>query len=293
MVEAPHRFPLLQRLLGRRSRRHDEVAALLAASQAQERRVQALNASLDLLTNTLQASADGVLAIDFSSGISYCNPRFTDIWGPIPPGLMAPGQEAALRARHAQEVKDPVQFMARAAQLQAAPGEETLDEIEMKDGRILERHVAPRLVNGTLAGVVTSYRDITGRSRADREILFNRLVVENSGPLFWIDPVQRRVVYANKAACEQLSYPIEELMGMEITALDVDASSEAATRLKFEVGPAGKPKNFESRFGCGDGRLIDVEISLFEARDEERSVIVLSFKDTTEQKNATDQAQRE
>ena len=293
MVEAPHRFPLLQRLLGRRSRRHDEVAALLAASQAQERRVQALNASLDLLTNTLQASADGVLAIDFSSGISYCNPRFTDIWGPIPPGLMAPGQEAALLARHAQEVKDPVQFMARAAQLQADPGEETLDEIEMKDGRILERHVAPRLVNGTLAGVVTSYRDITGRSRADREILFNRLVVENSGPLFWIDPVQRRVVYANKAACEQLSYPIEELMGMEITALDVDASSEAATRLKFEVGPAGKPKNFESRFGCGDGRLIDVEISLFEARDEERSVIVLSFKDTTEQKNATDQAQRE
>jgi len=284
------RFPALQRMLGRPSHAEKDLAA---ANQALEQRITELNASLAFLNNTLNFAADGVLAIDFRSGAKYYNPRYTEMWGEVSPAMMARGQEPALLALHASLVKDPAQFLARAAELQAAPDSEVFDEIEMKDGRLVERYIAPHMVNGKLAGVVINYRDITERSHAERKILFNRLVVENSGPLFWLDPERRLVVYANKAACDQLGYGIEEFIGMDISVLDVDVSSEKVGQLKVDLERTGRPENFESRFRCGDGRLIDVEISVFLAKDAERSVHVATFKDITEQKKATEQAQRE
>ena len=282
-------IPLLGRLLGRPS---PTEKALLEANLAQEQQIKSLTASLSFLTNTLNSAADGVMAIHFASGAKYINTRFTQMWGQASEELMAPGQEIALMILHSTMVKDEEQFIARAYELWNTVDSEVFDEIEMKDGRLLERTITPRYVDDRQVGVVFSFRDVTERSRAERKILFNRLVVENTGPLFWLDPMQHRVVYANKAACEELSYSIEDFIGMEISAIDVDASEDAPTS-KFDLDQSGKTKRFESRFGCGDGRLIDVEISIFLAEDEERTVHVLTFTDITEQKNATEQAQRE
>ena len=283
---------MLQRLLGRPSRAEIE---LLAANKAQEKRIKALGASLAFLTNTLNSTNDGVMAVHFSSGSKYVNPRFTEIWGRAHDALMAPGQEAALMALHATMVKDSALFIARANELWSSVESEVFDEIEMKDGRLIERTITPVVTDGAKVGLTFNFRDVTERSRADRKILFNRLVVENSGPLFWLDPSQQRVVYANKAACEQLHYGIEEFISMKISAIDVDvdAGDESVAELKFGLDPTGTPKHFESRFGCGDGRLIDVAVSVFLAQDEERAVHVVTFQDITEQKNATEQTQRE
>ena len=282
----------MQRLLGRPSRAESE---LLAANKAQEKRIKALGASLAFLTNTLNSTNDGVMAVHFSSGSKYVNPRFTEIWGRAHDALMAPGQEAALMALHATMVKDSALFIARANELWSSVESEVFDEIEMKDGRLLERTITPVVTDGAKVGLTFNFRDVTERSRADRKILFNRLVVENSGPLFWLDPLQQRVVYANKAACEQLHYGIEEFISMKISAIDVDvdAGDESVAKLKFGLDPTGTPKHFESRFGCGDGQLIDVAVSVFLAQDEERAVHVVTFQDITEQKNATEQTQRE
>ena len=292
MTIGPHRFPLLQRLLGRPSVAEIE---LRAANQAQEKRIQTLGASMAFLTDTLNSANDGVLAIHFSSGAKYVNPQFTEMWGLAPEALMAPGQEIALMTRHAAMVKDSAQFIARAKELWTSVESEVFDEIEMKDGRLIERTITPVVTLAKRVGLVFNFRDVTERSRADQKILFNRMVVENSGSLFWLDPVRREVVYANKAACEQLHYSIEELIGMKISAIDVDAdaSSENAERLKFGADPSGKPKHFESRFGGGDGRLIDVSVSVFLVQHEEHAVNVVTFQDITELKNATEQAQRE
>ena len=284
------RLPLLQRLTGRPTRAE---LALVATHQAQEKNIKTLSASLAFLTNTLNAAADGVMAIHFASGAKYVNPRFTEMWGQAPDALMAPGQEAALMALHASLVKDPEQFIARALELWSRTDSEAFDEIEMKDGRLLERTITPREANGKPVGVVFNFRDVTERSRADRKILFNRTVVENSAPLFWLDPLQRRVVYANKAACEQLGYDIEEFIGLEISALDVDTSSETVAELRVKLAQSPKPQQFESRFRCGDGHLIDVDIAVFLAQDEERALHVVTFKDITAQKSAATEISRQ
>ncbi|MBC7405074.1 MAG: PAS domain S-box protein, partial [Cytophaga sp.] len=286
------KFPVLQRLLGRPSQNEKD---LIAANKAQEQQIQSLNVSFSFLTDTFNGATDALMAIHFASRAKFVNRKFTEMWGQASNKLMEPGQEISLMTLHASQVKDEAQFIARALDLWTTVTVETFDEIEMKNGKLIERTITPLLVNGRRVGLIFSYRDITERSRADRKILFNRLVVENSGPLFWLEPMQLRVVYANRAACKKLGYDIEELIGMKISDIDVvgDVLSENVSESKFELDSNGKHKQFDSRFGCGDGRLIDVEVNVFLAQDDERAVHVVSFKDKTEEKNATEKALRE
>ncbi len=266
---------------------------LSVAHQAQEKRIKTLVASLGFLTNTLNAANDAVLAIHFSSGAKYVNPQFTQMWGQTPDHLLAPGQELALMARHAALVKDGEQFIARAKALWAGVENEVFDEIEMQDGRLIERTITPVLADDKRVGLVFNFRDVTERSRAERKIFFNRLVVENSSPLFWLDPIRRQVVYANKAACEQLGYHIEDVIDLDISVLDPTATPEKIVALNNALKKTGKPRYFESRFVRRDSAVLDVEITVFLAEDEERALQVVTFRDITPQKLAAQELIRQ
>ncbi len=284
------RVPLLQRLMGLPSPSERAMAMALAD---REKRIKHLTASQAFLTNALNSAPDGVMAVHFASGAKYINPRFTEMWGTAPDALMAPGQEIALMKQHASLVRDSAQFVARATELWAQLDGAVFDEIEMKDGRLFERIITPVEAQGKRVGLVFNFRDVTARSRSQRKILFNQLVVENSGPLFWLDPVTRRVVYANKAACEELGYPIEEFVGLELATLDVDTSAETVADIKVDLEESSRPRHFESRFRRGDASLIDVEITVFLAQDEERAVHVATFRDITEKKRAASEISRQ
>ena len=263
------------------------LAALDEARQLQHQQAQTLkrmSAALAFLRNSLDSTSDGMLAIHYASGAKFVNAQYTSIWGATPEALMAPGSEPELMALQASKVKDPAQFIERARELWSAFDSEAFDEIEMKDGRVLERTIVPRHANGKPVGVVMHFRDITERARAEKKLLFNRLVVENTGPLFWLDPGERRVVYANKAACEQLGWRIEEFIGMDISALDVDTTPEHVRAIKRHFEVSRDTQHFESRFRCGNGALIDVEIAVFLAQDDQRALHIATFKDITDRK---------
>jgi PAS domain S-box-containing protein len=68
------------------------------------------------------------------------------------------------------QVKDPGGFVQLAMRSYARYGAETLDVVELKDGRVLERYSRPQLLGDTSVGKVLSFRDVTARRRADREI---------------------------------------------------------------------------------------------------------------------------
>ena len=82
-----------------------------------------------------------------------------------------------------------------------------------KDGTIfpVEYTTTPIYKEGELTGTVIVVRDISGRMKAERRLKFNRHVVENAGPMFWINLENGLVEYANKAACRHIGYELEEL----------------------------------------------------------------------------------
>ncbi|MFC5569014.1 PAS domain S-box protein [Lysobacter yangpyeongensis] len=134
--------------------------------------------------------------------------------------------------------------------------------------------------------------DITRRRRAEQRILFNRKVVETAGPVLWIDPQDRRIVYANPAALEHLGRKSEEVVGADILSLDPEFSPERMEPMLEILRGSNHPQMFESRHLRGDGSLRDVEIVATLAEDDERTLIVAWIRDITERKRA-EAAQRE
>ena len=128
--------------------------------------------------------------------------------------------------------------------------------------------------------------DITERKRDEKKILFNRFVVENSGPMLWLDPATAQVKYANKAAIEYLGYPGEQLLNLTVPDFDPDFNLERYLQSVRVLRETGKPHTFETRHCCADGRMLRVEITSSLAEDDEQVLVIASSKDITAQKIA-------
>jgi PAS domain S-box-containing protein len=161
----------------RRVRRaHDQ---LQLQNQLLERRVaertDALARSLAQLKATLDATAEGILALQIAegkvTGIS-CNAQFTAMWR-LPDDALR-GGAAAVRDFLAAQVRETERFRQRMMQLAAAPGAEAQDFLELNDGRVFEWHCRPQRIEGRIVGLVVDVRDVTERRRAEAELAYER-----------------------------------------------------------------------------------------------------------------------
>jgi PAS domain S-box-containing protein len=69
------------------------------------------------------------------------------------------------------KIRDPEAFRARIDAIYAKSDPETLDILELADGRVIERFTKSHLVDGRTIGRVWSFRDITGRLRTQASLL--------------------------------------------------------------------------------------------------------------------------
>jgi two-component system, sensor histidine kinase and response regulator len=244
-----------------------------------------LKSAYQLLEVTLSSVGDGILSLNDITGSIYFNERFAQMWK-LSRDRMADLDNESLIAHMASQVKDPEVLRARVAFHKQNPGAKDVCAVEMKDGRVLERRVAPQHVQGERVARVISYRDITEQANHEKRMAFNALVLENSGPLAWIDPADKRIAYANKAACDTLGYTADEMTRLTLYDIDPDFSQEKGTARRAELVRAGKPITFESRNRRKDGVLIDIEGTAFAAEDDRRSFSIVAFKDITERKRA-------
>jgi two-component system sensor histidine kinase/response regulator len=283
---------------------HDEVAQLRAAlAQAQDQLLRAesrvdvrdrqlalLRNSHELLVSTLDATNDGILTLQYSDNSFYYNIRFVELWNIPEDELSALDIPTLVRFQLAQ-VKDPLAWQAQVEQRRANPEAEDFCVIELKDGRVLERHVLPQRVHGRCIGSVIIFRDITERLRDEQKMMFNHLVLENAGPMIWMDRDTRCVSYANPAACEHLGYPIEEMVGMRVRSFDPTYNADTNRYFVETLHATGRPVSMERQHRRKDGTLRDVDATVFLAETAERGVYIVAIKDITEQKRA-EQARR-
>lgn len=137
--------------------------------QRVQERTQELAGSLSLLNATLDSTADGIVAIQFSTGVNCANIKLREMWS-IPSEMMERGDNQELIEFVAPQVKNAQQFIARLEELFAAPDVEACDVIEFKDGRVFERYSRPQRMDGKTIGLVLNFRDITERRRAEFEL---------------------------------------------------------------------------------------------------------------------------
>ncbi len=201
--------------------------ALQAAREHLEQRVvertEALAGSLSLLNATLEASEDGIVAMDLQGQMTCHNAQFGKLWNfPTEVILRRDIQEMVLLA--AARVKDPEAFTARVREVLATPKREAFDVLEFKDGRVIERLMRPQFVDDQCVGNVFSFRDVTERKRAET----------TAAAFAWMGR-QLSCAASREEAARIISEIASDLFGWDAFALHGYSDQDDLVRLIFEV----------------------------------------------------------
>lgn len=128
----------------------------LALELAQRARREAL------LAATLESTGEGIVAIDGQKVVAF-NRRFLEMWG-----METPPRDVDLMQVHiAQRTHQLDRFLAGATDILATPDADTVDVIQLLDGRVFERTGRPQRLRGDIVGRVWSFRDVTLQRRAE------------------------------------------------------------------------------------------------------------------------------
>lgn len=140
-----------------------------------------------LLVEAIHAvSLDGILVVDEHENIVSCNRQLGEFCGIMLPERL-PGvngddvtiPDAELLSHMAANMKDSEAFIKRVKELYANPDEDDHSQIEMKDGRTLERYsTALRSNFGHYMGRVWFFRDITRHKLNEQRLQEAYLAVE-------------------------------------------------------------------------------------------------------------------
>jgi diguanylate cyclase (GGDEF)-like protein/PAS domain S-box-containing protein len=107
------------------------------------------------------SSLDGILVVDKSGKKILQNRRAVDLFG-IPESITKDSDDEVLLRWVAGMVKNPEVFLDKVYRLYSRPDEVSRDEVELKDGRTLDRYTAPVIgSDGTYYGRIWVFRDIT------------------------------------------------------------------------------------------------------------------------------------
>jgi len=181
-----------------------------------------------LLTTEMEASPDGILVVGPGRKIISFNRRLSEIWK-IPIADLAAGNDDPVLAVVASSVRDPRGFSARVQHLYDHPDETSQDDLEMKDGRSIERHtVSLHGPAGQSLGRVWFFRDITKRRQDEA------LVIEIASHDGLTGLVNRRVFV--EAVQHAVARAKQGGKGFAVIYLDLDHFKDVNDTLGHPIG---------------------------------------------------------
>jgi PAS domain S-box-containing protein len=141
-----------------------------------------------------QASVDGILLVDARGKILSYNERFIEIWNMPQPIVEAKDDDAALAFAMSQLVY-PQQFIDKVNYLYAHPSETILDNLEFKDGKIIERHGYPVIGrDGVYYAWSWTFKDVTRQKHIEKNIRDSeerfRSLAQTLPQLVWVTDAQ-------------------------------------------------------------------------------------------------------
>ena len=113
-----------------------------------------------------------------------CNTAFVRMWG-LPEDMLSSMTREQLHALQAVQVKNPDALLSHLSIEDSV--EDDFSVVELRDGRIFERHARPQVVAGRSIGRVVNYRDITQRVQFEAT---DRAAIRQAATLFALDLLQ-------------------------------------------------------------------------------------------------------
>jgi PAS domain S-box-containing protein len=216
----------------------------------------------------VNSTVDGVLVVDAEGKRILQNQALTGMWN-LPQSILDVSDDQSQIEYVAEQTKYPEKFKDKVKFLYDHPSESSHDEVELKDGRVIDRYSGPVLgKNQEHYGRVWTFRDITDRKRADEalrqseersRVLFqsisDALMVHSIMP----DGQTGRFIEVNDVACKRLGYTREEMLRMSPKDIDEPGSESIHDSISEQL-LKGNNVIMEQSHMTKTGELIPVEI---------------------------------
>jgi two-component system, cell cycle sensor histidine kinase and response regulator CckA len=186
-------------------RKMEELEGLIA-----ERTVE-LQRKTAFLEAQVNSSIDGILVVDQKGKKAIQNQRVADLFKI--PRAIADGHDDAAQVKWVTEaVKTSGEFADQVAHLYSHPDEVRHDEIELKDGTILDRYSGPVVgKDGKYYGRIWTFRDITGRKQAEealqQERNLLRTLIDHIPDNIFVRDLSNRFIVANESFARLMGVP--------------------------------------------------------------------------------------
>ena len=190
----------------------DGVISDISERKRAELDLQAKTAFLEALTD---ATLDGLLVVDAAGRRILHNRRFAEIFE-VPSALLGGAHDAPLLKHVRGQVREAEAFLTRVHYLYGHPKESARDEMELKNGRILDRYSSPVTGgDGEYFGRIWTFRDVTERRRTEMELRSQTAFLEAQANcaidgILVVDAEGRRLLH-NPRLAEMFSIPPELL----------------------------------------------------------------------------------
>jgi PAS domain S-box-containing protein len=244
----------------------------------------------------VNSSLDGILVIDREGQRILRNERITDLWK-VPQHILDQKDDEALLQYVVSTTKHPEQFHEKVMYLYAHPNETSRDEIEFKDGMVLDRYSSPVLgKDGKYYGRVWTFRDITERKRAE-EALRNamewqkRILATAATAILTVD-TEQRITSVNEEFCTITGFSQEEAVGKSCDILQGDPCTKGCGL--FDPKRTEPIRRKQCAIHTKGGRCLTIIKNADLIRDESGRITggIESFVDVTALAEAREEAEK-
>jgi PAS domain S-box-containing protein len=243
-------------------------AAQLKAKQAVEADAIHWQFKLSLLRAINEVSLDGILVVDSNGDVVSNNKQFLNVWqlpaATVPDYLsdiVMPVPDHQVLSANTECVKNPEAFLKRVQELYKDPDSTDHCEIELKDGRTLERYsTSLRNEETDYLGRVWFFRDISTRKQSERALQSSeekfRQLAENIREVFWImPPTADQLLYISPAYEQVWGRSRDSLYRNPMSWADaIHPEDQEQARLLAARQLAGESVEMEYRIRTPDGQ---------------------------------------
>ncbi len=264
--------------------RDDERSFAAVLRDATERKwvEHEMEASLSLVEATLESTADGLLVADKTGHVVTFNRRFLELWG-VDDAVVFAGPEEI--DRFCEPLLLPnAEHLPMTRELGEAEEAERYEVQALRDGRVFERYSRPRRIGTASEGRVWSFRDVTERVRAERELHEHlSMGIEHAVEGIARLDEEGRYTSVNAVFAKMLGYDDpSELLGVVVGSLTHPDDRARLGAARAEMGPEGK-QELEVRAIRKDGSIVLLRALLVRAKGKAAGFHGF-VRDITEQK---------
>jgi PAS domain S-box-containing protein len=220
-----------------------------------------------LINQIYEASPEGILVVDAKNTIISHNHQFVEIWQiqdkylhGLKPGTAIGLDNSQVLSSILDRVKNKQEFLTRIKALYNNPDLKDTCEIELLDGKILERNSSALISNtGQYLGRVWFFRDISERKQMEKGLRLAQFTVDWAQDAIFRIGQNARIQYVNNSACKHLGYSKDELLKLTVLDINPSFSMESWSGHWKDVTKSGW-RQFETVHKRKDGSLIPVEV---------------------------------